>query len=82
MSSDLIILKWNMKDDIYCWQSVFGCYRNIDSMQVIARLLYKSGICGSIQIISDGALVEDWSKGIARNSTEIFNEQMKVVLRD
>ena len=79
--SDLIILKWNLKNDTHCWQIVFGCYRNIDSMQTLALLLYKSGICRIIKIISDTAnLIEDWSKGYARTSTDIFNEQMKEVM--
>lgn len=79
--SDLIILKWNLKNDVHCYNVVFGCYTNISSIQTLARLLYKSGICGSIQILSDTAnLIEDWSKGMARTNTEIFNEQMREIL--
>lgn len=79
--SDLIILKWNLKNDVHCFNVVFGCYREISSMQTLARLLYKSGICGSIQILSaDANMIEDWSKGIARTSTEMFNEQMREIL--
>ena len=79
--SDLIQLKWNLKNNPHCWLSVFGCYTNISSMQTLARMLYKSGICGSIQIVSDTAnLLEDWSKGFAKTSTDIFNEQMSEVL--
>lgn len=75
---DLIILKWNLKNDIECWQAVFGCYKNIESMQTIAIMLYRSGICGNIKIVSDTAtLIEDWSKGYARTSTNVFNERMR-----
>ena len=79
--SDLIILKWTLKSDPSCWQTVFSCYRDISSLQTIAIMLHKSGICGSIKIVSDTAtLIEDWSKGYARTSTAVFNEEMKEAL--
>lgn len=79
--SELTILKWNLKDDIHCWNSVCGCYHDIDSLRALALVLYGSGICGSIQIVTDTAtLLEDWSKGYARTSTDIFNKRMREVL--
>lgn len=79
--NNLIILKWNLKNDIHCWQTVLGCYTGIESMRTLAKMLYKSGKCGSIQIVSDTAsMIEDWSKGILRTSTDIFNEQLREIL--
>ncbi|MCJ7483890.1 MAG: hypothetical protein MUO31_13105 [Thermodesulfovibrionales bacterium] len=79
---DLIILKWNLKNDRHCWQSVFGCHRGILSMQTLARILWKSGLCGSIQIIfaNNSVMLEDWSRGFPMTDGDLFNQQMEDIL--
>jgi hypothetical protein len=79
----LIKLEWNLKTDRNVREYVYSVYdkHGISGLQTLARLLHKSGICGCIKIVSyDGSMLEDWTKGYKRHSTDIFNEQLKEVL--
>ena len=81
--SDIVRLVWTLKSDPHCELDVFNCWtkNGMMGLQDLARILYKTGFCKTIGIYSaTGHLIEDWSKGNARTSTDVFNEQLAEVL--
>ncbi|HUX47423.1 MAG TPA: hypothetical protein VMV58_05360 [Desulfosporosinus sp.] len=82
--SGLVKLVWYLKEDRGVSQYVYGVHdaEGIEGLRSLARLLHKSGICSSIQIVADGcgSVLEDYAKGHMRTSTDIFNEQLAEVL--
>ena len=81
--SDLIRLVWTLKSDPHCELDVFNCWtkNGMMGLQDLAGILYRTGLCKTIGIYTvTGNLIEDWSKGGARSSTEVFNEEIKIAL--
>lgn len=76
----MIKLEWNFKTVRCANLCVYSTFdkQGMSSLRRLASLLFKSGICGCIRIVNDnGELIEDWSKGYRRFSTDIFNEQLR-----
>lgn len=81
--SGLVKLVWNLKEERHVFQYVYGVYdkEGIEGLRCLARLLFKSGVCGSIKIVDDaGFMIEDCTKGYIRTSIDIFNENLQKVL--
>ena len=81
--TDLVQLVWKEKSDAHAECMVFSTWTEsgMASLRSLAMALHKTDICCSIKITdSHGSLVEDWSKGVARDSTTIFNDKMRQIL--
>ena len=81
--NDLAVLSWRFENTE---MSVVGSYSKYgaETLQLLAMMIYESRHrhkSSKIQICNlNGTLLEDWSKGYKRTSTDILNEQLEKVL--
>jgi len=79
---DILILKWAFRDDPAIEYGLLSCYteNGLSAVRILAGILHETGRFGMIRIVSaTGTVIEDWSKGYARTSTDVFNDLMQEV---